>query len=154
MSSGSIILSWNEAKDKKVKSSDDKDLGKVQNVTRDYIEIKEGLISKKTYFIPKYYVQGYDGNSIWISLRKEDAKQRFEKESPPRDMSEFETPDYVQRIESVKKQYPDFDDDYSEIYPNTRNIFSKYHCPCISIYKNGKCILGKTFGQKSKIKRQ
>lgn len=109
MSSGSIILPWDEAKDKKVKSSDDKDLGKIQNVTRDYIEIKEGLISKKTYFIPKYYVQGYDGNSIWISLRKEDAKQRFEKESPPRDMSEFETPDYVQRIESVKKQYPDFD---------------------------------------------
>jgi hypothetical protein len=109
-SSGSgIILSWNEAKDKKVKSSDDKDLGKIQNVTRDYIEIKEGLISKKTYFIPKYYVQGYDGNSIWISLTKEDAKQRFERESSPRDMSEFETPDYVQRIESVKKQYPDFD---------------------------------------------
>jgi hypothetical protein len=109
MSSGGIILSWDEAKDKKVKSSDDKDLGKVQNVTRDYIEIKEGLISKKTYFIPKYYVQGYDGDSIWISLRKEDAKQRFERESSPRDMSEFETPDYVQRIESVKKQYPDFD---------------------------------------------
>jgi hypothetical protein len=109
MSSGGIILSWDEAKDKKVKSSDDKDLGKIQNVTRDYIEIKEGLISKKTYFIPKYYVQGYDGNSIWISLKKEDAKQRFERESSPRDMSEFETPDYVQRIESVKKQYPDFD---------------------------------------------
>jgi len=110
-SSGSgIILSWDEAKDKKVKSSDDKDLGKIQNVTRDYIEIKEGLISKKTYFIPKYYVQGYDGDSIWISLTKEDAKQRFERESPPRDMSEFETPDYVQRIESVKKQYPDFDE--------------------------------------------
>ncbi|CAN5402023.1 hypothetical protein BH18THE2_BH18THE2_40160 [soil metagenome] len=109
MSSGSIILSWNEAKDKKVKSSDDKDLGKIQNVTRDYIEIKEGLIAKKTYFIPKYYVQGYDGDSIWISLRKEDTKQGFERESPPQDMSEFETPDYVQRRESVKKQYPDFD---------------------------------------------
>ena len=54
MSSGSIILPWDEAKDKKVKSSDDKDLGKIQNVTRDYIEIKEGLISKKTYFLPKY----------------------------------------------------------------------------------------------------
>ena len=53
-SSGSgIILSWDEAKDKKVKSSDDKDLGKIQNVTRDYIEIKEGLISKKTVLYSK-----------------------------------------------------------------------------------------------------
>ena len=49
MNSGSIILSWDEAKDKKVKSSDDKDLGKIQNTTKDYIEIKEGKIGKKIY---------------------------------------------------------------------------------------------------------
>ena len=28
--------------DKKVKTSDDKDLGKVQSITRDYIQTKEG----------------------------------------------------------------------------------------------------------------
>src|SRR5919109_2416759 len=107
--SSSIIISWDEAVDKKVKSSDDKDLGKVQNVTKDYIQTKEGTISKKSYFIPKYYVQGYDGNSIWVSLRKDDIKERFENENPPKDISEFETPDYTQRRESIKKQYPEFD---------------------------------------------
>ena len=110
MSRSSIILSWNEAKDKKVKSSDEKDLGKIYNATKDYIEIKEGKIGKKTYFIPKYYVQGYDGDSIWVSLRKDDVKERFEKEKPPVDMSEFETPDYVERRDSVKTLYPDFDE--------------------------------------------
>jgi hypothetical protein len=35
MSSSSFILSWYEAKDKEAKSSDDKELGKVHNVTKD-----------------------------------------------------------------------------------------------------------------------
>lgn len=77
---------------------------------REYIEIKEGLVGKKTYFVPKYFVQGYDGKFIWISLSKEEIKERFEREDPPQDMSEFETPDYIQRRESIRKLYPDFDD--------------------------------------------
>ena len=110
MSSDSIILSWDEAGDKEVKSSDDKELGKIKSAEREYIEIKEGLVGKKTYFVPKYFVQGYDGKFIWISLSKEEIKERFEREDPPQDMSEFETPDYIQRRESIRKLYPDFDD--------------------------------------------
>ena len=115
--SSSIILSWDEAKDKKVKSSDDKDLGKIQSTTKDYIEIKEGMIGKKTYFIPKYYVQGYDGENVWVALKKENVKEKFERERPPRDFSEFETPDYIQRRESVRKQYPDFDNNIPRYTP-------------------------------------
>jgi hypothetical protein len=63
------------------------------------------LIAKKTYFIPKYFVQGYNGNFIWLSLIKEDVKERFERERPPSDMSEFETPDYVERKQSIKTLY-------------------------------------------------
>src|ERR671922_2297463 len=103
MSRSSIILSWDEAKDKKVKSSDERDLGKIHNTTKDYIEIKEGKIGKKTYIVPRYFVQGYDGDNIWISLGKEEVKGRFERELPPQDISEFETPDYVQRRESIRK---------------------------------------------------
>jgi hypothetical protein len=115
--SSSIIISWDEAVDKKVKSSDDKDLGKVQSVTKDYIQTKEGTISKKNYFIPKYYVQGYDGDSIWVSLRKDEVKERYEKENPPKDISEFETPDYTQRRESIKKHYPEFDNNIPRYTP-------------------------------------
>src|ERR687897_1898835 len=115
--SSSIIISWDESADKKVKSSDDKDLGKVQNVTKDYIQTKEGAVLKKSYFIPKYYVQGYDGDSIWVSLRKDEVKERFERENPPEDISEFETPDYMQRRESIKKQYPEFDNNIPRYTP-------------------------------------
>src|SRR5918992_5377148 len=115
--SSSIVISWDESADKKVKSSDDKDLGKVQNVTKDYIQTKEGAVLKKSYFIPKYYVQGYDGDSIRVSLRKDDVKERFERETPPKDISEFETPDYIQRRESIKKQYPEFDNNIPRYTP-------------------------------------
>jgi len=115
--SSSIVISWDESADKKVKSSDDKDLGKVQNVTKDYIQTKEGAVLKKSYFIPKYYVQGYDGDSIWVSLRKDDVKERFERETPPKDVSEFETPEYIQRRESIKKQYPEFDNNIPRYTP-------------------------------------
>ena len=51
----SDIISWDKAIDKKVKTSDDKDVGKVQSITRDYIQTKEGTIGKNYHYIPKYY---------------------------------------------------------------------------------------------------
>jgi hypothetical protein len=104
----SDIISWDKAIDKKVKSSDDKDLGKIQSVTKDYIQTKEGTVGKKYYYIPKYYIQGYDGDHLWVSLTKDEAKSKFEGEKEP-PAATFETPDYVQRQATVTKQYPDFE---------------------------------------------
>jgi hypothetical protein len=104
----SDIISWDKAIDKKVKSSDNQDLGKVQSITREYIQTKEGLVGKKYYFIPKYYIQGYDGDHLWISLTKDEIKTRFERETPP-DLKEFETPEYIERKSAVTKQYSNFD---------------------------------------------
>jgi hypothetical protein len=104
----SDIISWDKAIDMKVKSSDNKDLGKIQAITKDYIQTKEGMVSKNYYFIPKYHIQGYDGDKLWVSITKDDVKARFEKEKAP-DPSEFDTPEYNQRKTSMVKQYPDFE---------------------------------------------
>ncbi|HET8687255.1 MAG TPA: hypothetical protein VFM18_11425, partial [Methanosarcina sp.] len=104
----SEIISWDKAIDKKVKSSDDKDLGKLQSITRDYIQTKEGTIGKNYYYIPKYYMQGYDGDTLWVSLTKNEVKSRFEGEKDPHP-STFETPEYQTRRTTVTKQYPDFE---------------------------------------------
>ncbi|MFL6329019.1 MAG: DUF2171 domain-containing protein [Nitrososphaeraceae archaeon] len=104
----SDIISWDNAIDKKVKSSDDKDLGKVQSITKEYIQTKEGALSKNYYFIPKYHIQGYDGDNLWVSLTKDEIKERFEKEKAP-DPSEFESPEYSQRRTNMINQYPDFE---------------------------------------------
>ena len=103
----SEIISWDKAIDKKVKSKDDKDLGKIQSITNDYIQTKDGTVSKNYYYIPKYYLEGYDGDHLWVSLTKDEVKSRFEKENAP-SLAEFETPEYNDRKTTVQKQYPDF----------------------------------------------
>ena len=104
----SDIISWDNAIDKKVKSSDNKDVGKVQSITKEYIQTKEGALSKNYYFIPRYHIQGYDGGNLWVSLTKDEIKAKFEKEKAP-DPSEFESPEYNQRRTNVINQYPDFE---------------------------------------------
>jgi hypothetical protein len=101
------IISWDSAIGRKVKSSDDKDLGKVQSITRDYIQTKEGTVSKNNYFIPKYYLSGYNGDKLWLSLTKDEVKSRFEKENAP-EPSEWETPEYARRRTIIMERYPEF----------------------------------------------
>jgi hypothetical protein len=103
----SDIISWDKAIGKKVKSSDDKDLGKVESITLDYIQTKEGMISKTYYFIPKYHLSGYDGDKLWVSLTKDEVKAKFERESAP-EPSEWETQEYTERRRTITRQHPDF----------------------------------------------
>jgi hypothetical protein len=103
-------LSWSDALDTEVRSIDDKDLGKVKSITNDYLIVREGTVSKNYYAIPKYFVAGYGEDKIWISLKKDTIKSRFERdkdEIPP--ISEFETPDYVERRNTLLARYPNFD---------------------------------------------
>jgi hypothetical protein len=102
------IISWDKAIDKKVKSTDAKDLGKVQSITKDYVQTKVGTVSKNYYYIPKYYMQGYDGDHIWISLTKDEVKSKLEGEKHP-PASTVETPEYLERRITITKQYPDFE---------------------------------------------
>ena len=103
----SDIISWDKAIGKKVRSSDDKDLGKVESITLDYIQTKEGMVSKTYYFIPKYHLSGYDGDKLWVSLTKDEVKAKFERESAP-EPSEWETQEYTERRTNITRQHPDF----------------------------------------------
>ena len=74
---------------------------------QNYVELKEGTISKKHYFIPKYYIQGYDGHKLWASLTKDEIKHKYERENPPLE-SEFETSEYLEHKRQMDTQYPQF----------------------------------------------
>ena len=100
-------MSWDNVIDKEVKSADKQDLGKVESIGQNYVETKEGTISKKHYFIPKYYIQGYDGHKLWASLTKEEIKHKYERDAPPLE-SEFETSEYLEHKRNVDTQYPQF----------------------------------------------
>src|SRR5207245_8828151 len=79
----SVAMPWDKIIDRKVKSSDDHDMGKVESIASSYVEVKEGAVHKKRYFIPKYYVQGFDGENIRTSLNKDEIEDRYERDSPP-----------------------------------------------------------------------
>jgi hypothetical protein len=51
---------------KKVRSIDREDIGKVENVNTDSIEVKDGLIAKR-YYIPKHSIQGFEGDDNLIT---------------------------------------------------------------------------------------
>src|ERR671922_1984916 len=103
----SDIISWDKAIDKKVKSSNDQDLGKVQSVATNYIEVQEGLVSKKRYYIPKHYIQGFDGEHLHAALTKDEIKSRYERDAPPTE-SEFQTQEYLEQKRRVESDNPQF----------------------------------------------
>lgn len=114
----SEVLSWDKVIDKDIKSADDKKIGKVRAVTKDFIQVKKGTIDKKYYFVPKYYIQGYDGEDIWLSLYKYEIEQfESEKELP---VSNFENERYLERKQMIEKEFPRF----SAAIPKYSNLAS------------------------------
>jgi hypothetical protein len=114
---GIDVISWDTVIDKKVKSSDDQDLGKVHTITKDFVQTKEGLVSKNYYFIPKYYVQGYDGEQVWVSLTKDDVKTKFERDNAPTDLKGFLPEGYEEKRAATIKEYPEFENQVPSFSP-------------------------------------
>jgi hypothetical protein len=114
---GIDVISWDTVIDKKVKSSDDQDLGKVHTITKDFVQTKEGLVSKNYYFIPKYYVQGYDGENVWVSLTKNDVKNKFERDNAPTDLKGFLPEGYDEKRAATIKDFPEFENQVPSFSP-------------------------------------
>jgi uncharacterized protein (TIGR02271 family) len=65
---------WDEVIKKEARSVDNQDLGEVQEVGTGYVLTQKGHISKDKFYIPKTYVQEYDGHTLWFNCTKEEAK--------------------------------------------------------------------------------
>ena len=65
---------------KKVKSFDGKDLGRIESITTDYAELKDG---NTRFFIPKLHIKEFDKENLYVLLTKDDVKQRYERDNPP-----------------------------------------------------------------------
>ena len=76
-------FSWDNVIDKKVKSADKEDIGKIKSIGEYFIEIEDGMISKKHYFVPKKYFQHYDDDKVYSSLTNDEIKQKYQRDSPP-----------------------------------------------------------------------
>jgi uncharacterized protein (TIGR02271 family) len=80
-------IDWNDAIKKEARGTDNIDLGEVQEVGTTYVRTKKGLINKHDYYLPKYLVEGYDGDKVYFRITEDDADRLFTNENdiPPSD---------------------------------------------------------------------
>lgn len=75
-----VKISGERLINKKVKSFDGKDLGKIQSITPEYIELKD---DEKHYFVPKVHVKEYDKDDLFVLLMEDEVKERYQRKDPP-----------------------------------------------------------------------
>jgi len=83
---------------KKVSSLDGKELGSIESISPDYVELVEGGINKKHYFLPKSYLKEFGEKNFCVLLTKNEVKNRYKRHDPP-------TSSELQSIEGLGKKY-------------------------------------------------
>src|SRR5579884_1604539 len=83
MSSTTSSIPWSDVIKKEARGLDGYDLGEVQDVGQNYVLTQKGIASKKKFFIPKYLVNGYDGDKLWFNVSETQAENEFMRDSPP-----------------------------------------------------------------------
>jgi uncharacterized protein (TIGR02271 family) len=86
-------IEWDDVIKKEARGAvDDSDFGEVQEVGQHYVLTQKGIVNKEKFYIPKYLVQGYDGDTLWFDA-SEDQLRGWNMESAPSydDYSKFRT---------------------------------------------------------------
>ncbi len=75
-------IDWSDTVKKEARGTDDSDFGEVQEVGQNYVVTQKGLVDRQKFYIPKYMVQGYDGDTLWFNATEAEIDQ-FKRDSPP-----------------------------------------------------------------------
>ena len=76
-----VGLSWDKVIGKDVKSVDEKDIGKIKDVSQDHIQIEKGLVDKEHYSIPKSFAERYEDDHIILSLTEDEIEDKYKNKS-------------------------------------------------------------------------
>ena len=76
-------IDWNDVIKKEARGINDEDLGEIQEVTKDYVLIKKGIINKEKLYIPRDLATGYNGTILMFNITAEEAKNKFLRDSEP-----------------------------------------------------------------------
>ena len=68
---------------KEARGSDDFDLGEVQEVGDEFVLTQRGIVNKEKFYVPKYLVEGYDGETLYFNFSEEQARGEFLRDAPP-----------------------------------------------------------------------
>ena len=88
MSNTNESIAWDNIIKKEARGAvDDSDFGEVQELGQNYVQTQKGVVSKQKYYIPKYLVQGFDGDTLWFNASESDL-EGWKRDSPP-DYNEY-----------------------------------------------------------------
>jgi hypothetical protein len=76
-------INWNSVIKKEARGINDDDLGEVQSIGPNYVTTMKGVARKKTFYIPKYLVEGYDWHNVWFRISKQELNDKFMRDKPP-----------------------------------------------------------------------
>ena len=74
---------WIELINESVHTSDDIDIGDIDAVSRDFVVIKRGFVNVHYYYIPIDKVEGWDNNVLWLKIKEEEVKRKYERDLAP-----------------------------------------------------------------------
>jgi uncharacterized protein (TIGR02271 family) len=95
-------INWDEIIKKEARGKNDEDLGEVQEIGDEYVLTQKGMVSKEKFYIPKYLVEGYDGDKLYFKVTEEEAKNSFVRDSAPasKEYSKYKTSDAPPDVET------------------------------------------------------
>jgi stress response protein YsnF len=100
--SNELSINWDEVIKKEARGKNNEDLGEVQEIGDAYVLTQKGLVSKEKFYIPKYLVEGYDGDKLYFRVTEEEARNSFVRDSPPvsEEYSKYKTSDAPPDVET------------------------------------------------------
>lgn len=111
-------IDWDDTIKKEARGKNDEDLGEVNGIGQTYVMTQKGMFDKEKFYIPKYLVEGYDGNIVRFKVTEEEARNSFLKDKEPRsdEYSRYKTSDtptdietripvIEERLDIAKRQY-------------------------------------------------
>jgi hypothetical protein len=105
---------WEDMIDQSVHTIDDVDIGDIDALSRDFLVVKRGYLNEHYYYIPITKVEGWDGEVLWLKIKEDEVKSKYERQIIP-DPSRYYIKDYS---------------DYSTTtFPDLKTIPPKYEKP-------------------------
>jgi stress response protein YsnF len=101
MSNTNESIAWDNIIKKEARGAvDDSDFGEVQELGQQYVLTQKGMVSKEKFYIPKYLVQGFDGDTLWFNASENDL-QGWKRDSPPdNEYSNYKTQETPSDVET------------------------------------------------------
>ena len=65
------------------KTTDNVDIGDIDTVANEFIVVREGVANVRLYYIPKTYINNYDGSSLYVAVPSGLVSAKFERETEP-----------------------------------------------------------------------